>query len=105
MLLGTLGLTPRQARGVALAETAPLAAATVLGGLLAAAALPAVFGGALNLSVFTGLSGASPLGFDAAVPLLTAGAALVLTALGVQLQAALARRRGAPAQLRIGGEN
>ena len=102
MLLGTLGLTPRQARGVALAETTPLAAATVLGGLLAAAALPAVFGSSLNLSVFTGLSGASPLGYDAATPLLTAALAVALTALGVVLQAALARRRGAQAQLRIG---
>jgi putative ABC transport system permease protein len=102
MLLSTLGLTPRQARGVALAETTPLAAATVLGGLLAAAALPAVFGSSLNLSVFTGLSGASPLGYDVATPLLTAALAVVLTALGVVLQAALARRRGAPAQLRIG---
>ena len=102
MLLGTLGLTPRQARGVALAETTPLAAATVLGGLLAAAALPAVFGSSLNLSVFTGLSGASALGYDAATPLLTAALALALTALGVLLQAGLARRRGAPAQLRIG---
>ena len=102
MLLSTLGLTPRQARGVALAETTPLAAATVLGGLLAAAALPAVFGSSLNLSVFTGLSGASPLGYDVATPLLTAALAVLLTALGVVLQAALARRRGAPAQLRIG---
>jgi putative ABC transport system permease protein len=102
MLLSTLGLTPRQARGVALAETTPLAAATVLGGLLTAAALPAVFGSSLNLSVFTGLSGASPLGYDVATPLLTAALAVLLTALGVVLQAALARRRGAPAQLRIG---
>lgn len=102
MLLGTLGLTPRQARGVALAETTPLAAATVLGGLLAAAALPAVFGSSLNLSVFTGLSGASALGYDAATPLLTAALALALTALGVLLQAGLTRRRGAQAQLRIG---
>ena len=105
MLLGTLGLTPGQARAVALAETTPLAAATVLGGLLAAAALPAVFGSSLNLSVFTGLSGAGTLGFDAAIPLLTAALAVALTALGVLLQAALARRRGAPAQLRMGGED
>jgi putative ABC transport system permease protein len=102
MLLSTLGLTPRQARGVALAETTPLAAATVLGGLLTAAALPAVFGSSLNLSVFTGLSGATPLGYDVATPLLTAALAVALTALGVVLRAALARRRGAPAQLRIG---
>ena len=104
MLLGTLGLTPRQARGVALAETTPLAVATVLGGLLAAAALPAVFGNSLNLSVFTGLAGASPLGYDALTPPLTAALAVALTALGVLPQAASARR-GAPAQLRMGGES
>jgi len=101
-LLTTLGLTPRQARGIALAETVPLAAVTALGGLLATAALPAVFGDALNLSVFTGLSGPSSLGFDPGIALLAALIAVVLTALGVALQATLAGRRAAGAQLRMG---
>ena len=101
-LLTTLGLTPRQARGIALAETVPLAAVTALGGLLATAALPAVFGDALNLSVFTGLSGPSSLGFDPGIALLAALIALVLTALGVALQATLAGRRAVGAQLRMG---
>jgi putative ABC transport system permease protein len=101
-LLGTLGLSPRQARGIALAETAPLAATTTLGGLLAAVVLPAVFGSALNLTVFTGLATESALRLDAATPLLTAAGALALTGCGVLLQAAIARRRDVPAQLRMG---
>jgi hypothetical protein len=101
-LLGTLGLGPRQARGIALAETAPLAASTTLGGLLAAVVLPAVFGSALNLTVFTGLATESALRLDAATPLLTAAGALALTGCGVLLQAAIARRRDVPAQLRMG---
>ncbi|HET9172200.1 MAG TPA: hypothetical protein VFN97_22425 [Actinospica sp.] len=101
-LLGTLGLSPRQARGIALAETAPLAAATTLGGLLAALVLPAVFGSALNLTVFTGLATETGLRLDAVTPLLTAAAALALTCCGVLLQAAIARRRSVPAQLRMG---
>jgi putative ABC transport system permease protein len=101
-LLGTLGLSPRQARGIALAETAPLAASTTVGGLLAAAVLPAVFGSALNLTVFTGLATESALRLDAATPLLTAAAALGLTGCGVLLQAAIAARRNVPTQLRMG---
>lgn len=101
-LLGTLGLSPRQARGIALAETAPLAATTALGGLLAALTLPAVFGSALNLTVFTGLATESGLRLDAVTPLLTVAAALALTGLGVLLQAAIVRRRNVPAQLRMG---
>ncbi|MBR7826599.1 hypothetical protein KDK95_09810 [Actinospica sp. MGRD01-02] len=101
-LLGTLGLSPRQARGIALAETAPLAATTALGGLLAALTLPAVFGSALNLTVFTGLATESGLRLDAVTPLLTVAAALVLTGVGVLLQAAIVRRRNVPAQLRMG---
>jgi len=101
-LLTTLGLTPRQARGIALAETLPLAAVTALGGLLATAALPAVFGAALNLSVFTGLSGPSSLAFDPGIPLLAALLAMALTALGVAVQATAAGRRGAGTQLRMG---
>jgi putative ABC transport system permease protein len=101
-LLGTLGLSPRQARGIALVETAPLAASTTLGGLLAAVVLPAVFGSALNLTVFTGLATESALRLDAATPLLTAAGALALTGCGVLLQAAIARRRDVPAQLRMG---
>ena len=102
MLLGTLGLSPRQARGIALAETGPLAASAALGGLLAALALPAVFGSALNLTEFTGLATETGLRLDAAVPLLTVAAALALTGCGVLLQAGVARRRNVPAQLRIG---
>ncbi|HTJ69814.1 MAG TPA: hypothetical protein VL551_19915 [Actinospica sp.] len=101
-LLGTLGLSARQARGIALAETAPLAASTALGGLLAALALPLVFGSALNLTVFTGLASESALQLDAVTPLLTVAAALALTGCGVLLQAAIARRRSVPAQLRMG---
>ncbi|MBR7836647.1 hypothetical protein KDL01_25430 [Actinospica durhamensis] len=101
-LLGTLGLSPRQARAIALAETAPLAASTALGGLLATLALPAVFGSALNLTVFTGLASESGLRLDLAAPLLTVAAALGLTGCGVLLQAAIARRRNVPAQLRMG---
>jgi putative ABC transport system permease protein len=104
MLLGTLGLSPRQARGIALAETGPLAASTALGGLLAALTLPAVFGSALNLTEFTGLASETGLRLDASVPVLTVAAALVLTACGVLLQAAIARRRSVSAQLRMGEE-
>ncbi len=104
-LLATLGLDPGQARGIALAETTPLAAASVVGGLLSALALPAVFGSSLNLTVFTGLQTQSGLAYDLATPLLTALAALVLTAAGVAVQAWAARlRRDVPAQLRIGEE-
>lgn len=102
MLLGTLGLSPRQARGIALAEIGPLAASTALGGLLAALALPAVFGSALNLTEFTGLPTEAALRLDPATPLLTVAAALGLTFCGVLLQAAIARRRAVPAQLRMG---
>ncbi|HWG26983.1 hypothetical protein [Actinospica sp.] len=101
-LLGTLGLSPRQARGIALAETAPLAASTALGGLLAALALPVVFGSALNLTVFTGLATETGLRLDAATPLLTVAAALALTGCGVLAQAAINARRNVPAQLRMG---
>jgi putative ABC transport system permease protein len=102
MLLGTLGLSPRQARAIALTEAAPLAASSAVGGLLAAAALPAVFGSALNLTEFTGLATETALRLDAATPLLTVAAALGLTGFGVLLQAAIARRRNVPAQLRMG---
>lgn len=102
MLLDALGLTPRQARIVALAETAPLTVAMVLGGLLAAAALPAVFGDALDLSAFTGIPGTSTLAFDPRIPLLAALAAAVLGGVAVALQAAAARWRGVAAQLRMG---
>jgi len=102
MLLGTLGLSPRQARAIALTEAAPLAASCAVGGLLAASALPVVFGSALNLTEFTGLATETALRLDAATPLLTVAAALGLTGLGVLLQAAIARRRNVPAQLRMG---
>ena len=104
-LLATLGLDPGQARGIALAETAPLAVAGVVGGLLSALALPAVFGSSLNLAVFTGLQNQSGLAYDITTPLLTALAAVVLTALGVAVQSWVAQRtRDVPAQLRIGDE-
>lgn len=104
-LLATLGLDPGQARGIALAETAPLAVAGVLGGLLSALALPAVFGSSLNLAAFTGLQTESGLAYDVTTPLLTALAAVVLTALGVAVQSWVAQRTSdVPAQLRIGDE-
>jgi putative ABC transport system permease protein len=101
-LLGTLGLTPRQARGIALTETVPLIAATVVAGLLAAASMPAVFGDSLDLSAFTGVSGPSSLGFDPGIPLLAAFTAAVLTALAAAVQAAVAHRRSAGTELRMG---
>lgn len=101
-LLGTLGVTPRQANGIALTETLPLLTATVLGGLLAAGAMPAVFGDALDLSAFTGLPGTTSLGFDPGIALLAALTAAVLTALAVALQATTAHRRQAGAELRMG---
>ncbi len=101
-LLATLGLSPAQARAIALAETVPLAASTALGGLLATLALPAVFGSALNLTVFTGLATESGLRLGLAAPLLIVAAALGLTGCGALAQAALARRRNVPAQLRMG---
>jgi putative ABC transport system permease protein len=104
-LLATLGLDPGQARGIALAETTPLAVAGVVGGLLSALALPAVFGSCLNLAVFTGLQTETGLPYDVATPLLTAAAAVVLTALGVAVQSWVAQRRSdVPTQLRIGDE-
>jgi putative ABC transport system permease protein len=101
-LLRTLGLTPRQARAIALAETVPLAVVTVIGGLLAAAALPAVFGDSLNLSVFTGQPGATALAFEPGIPLLAALAAVALTVFGVVVQAAVAGRTSAGTLLRMG---
>jgi putative ABC transport system permease protein len=103
-LLGTLGLTPRQARRIALTETVPLMTATVLSGLVAAASMPAVFGSSLDLSAFTGLAGSSSLGWDPGVPLLAALAAALLTALAVAVQAAAASRRNAGTELRMGEE-
>lgn len=100
-LLATLGVTGRQTRRIGLLETVPLAAVTALGGLLAAVVLPPAFGSSLDLSAFTGLpSGGTALGFEAAVPLLAAAAALVLTAGAVAVQSALAARRGSAARIR-----
>jgi putative ABC transport system permease protein len=104
LLLRTLGLTPRQERGIAWAETSPLAVCAALGGLAAAAVLPAAIGGSLDLTAFTGLGAATGLRFDAAVPLLAAAAGVAVVAITVALQAAVARRRTAAVQLRIGDE-
>jgi putative ABC transport system permease protein len=104
LLLRTLGLTPRQERGIAWAETSPLAVSAALGGLAAAAALPAAIGGSLNLTAFTGLGAATGLRFDVAVPLLAAALGVVVVAATVALQSTVARRRTAAVQLRIGDE-
>lgn len=104
LLLRTLGLTARQERGIAWAETSPLAVCAALGGLAAAAALPAAIGSSLNLTAFTGLGAATGLRLDVAVPLLAAAGGVVVVALTVALQAAVARRRTAAVQLRIGDE-
>jgi putative ABC transport system permease protein len=102
LLLTMLGLTAREARRIAWAETSPLAVTAALGGLAAAACLPAVIGSSLNLTAFTGLAAEGPLKSDLAVPLLAALGAVAFTMLTVAVQAAAARRRRAASVLRIG---
>lgn len=102
LLLTMLGLTAREARRIAWAETSPLAVTAALGGLVTAACLPAVIGSSLNLTAFTGLTAEGPMKLDPSVPLLAALGAVAFTALAVAVQAAAARRRRTASALRIG---
>lgn len=101
-LLGTLGLSSRQAGGLAAWELVPTAAASVVAGVLLGLALPAVLVRAIDLRPFTGGSAQPPI----EVPWLQLGAVVagfaVLVLLAVLISTAAARRTSAALTLRMG---
>jgi len=87
---------------VVLLESVPLLIVTVAGGLLAALALPAAVGSALNLGVFIGSGGAQPVQLGLLPLALAAGGTALLVILTAAGQAGTAMRGSATTALRKG---
>ena len=97
-----LGLRRRQARTVVLLESLPLLIVAVAGGLLAALALPAAVGSALNLAVFIGSGRAQSVQLGLLPLALAAGGTALLVILTAVGQTGAAMRGSIATALRKG---
>ena len=100
--LRTLGLSRRQARGLVLLEVGPLVAAAMLGGLVLGMILPHVVGPAVDFRPYTGGEKVSSYPLDPVALGVIFGGLAVLAAAAILIDAALSRRRGLGAALRVG---
>ncbi|HEY6279407.1 MAG TPA: hypothetical protein VIX86_24105 [Streptosporangiaceae bacterium] len=98
--LAALGMTDRQARALALADTLPLLAVAIAGMLVAVALLALLAGPALDLAVFTGSAVAVPIRPGLAALGLPVAAAVAVMVLLVAAERVLSGRRGLGAALR-----
>lgn len=99
-LLRTMGLSPRQARGLLLIELTPVTALAVLAGAAAGIALPVLLAPALGLTEFTG-GAPIELGLDPRTVALLAGLLGVFVVGGALIEAAVNRRLGLGQVLRV----
>lgn len=103
-LLATLGLTGRQARGLAAWEIAPIALTAIVAGTLLGVAMPWVVLGGVDLRPFTGGSTQPAITIDPLIiGALVAGFAAVVV-LAVFIAVAIGRRMSAASTLRMGEE-
>ena len=102
LTLSALGLPRRQARTVVLLESLPLLIVAVAGGLLAALALPAAVGSALDLAIFIGSGGAQPVHLGVIPLALAAGGTALLVILTAVGQTGAAMRGSVVSALRKG---
>jgi hypothetical protein len=99
-----MGLTRAQARWIAIGEMLPQLIASAAGGTVAAWALTALAGPAIDLTAFSGTVAAAPIRLELG-PLLLAVAALVSLALAALIaQVALAGWGGINRALRVVAE-
>ncbi len=98
--LSALGMTPRQARALALADTLPLLCVAIGGMLAAVAVLTPLAGPALNLTVFTGSAVPVPVRPGPLALLIPAVAVAVLTVAVVAAERAAAGRHDTGTALR-----
>lgn len=103
-LLATLGLSARQARGLAAWEIAPIALTAIVAGTALGIALPWVVLGGVDLRPFTGGAAQPSIALDPVpVSAIVAGFAIVVIA-AVIVAVAIGRRASAATTLRMGEE-
>jgi putative ABC transport system permease protein len=102
LTLSALGLPRRQARTVVLLESLPLLIVAVAGGLLAALALPAAVGSALDLAIFIGSGGTQSVHLGVIPLALAAGGTALLVILTAVGQTGAAMRGSVVTALRKG---
>jgi putative ABC transport system permease protein len=98
--LSALGMTPRQAGVLALADTVPLLCVAIIGMLAAVVVLALLAGPALNLTVFTGSAVPVPVRPDPLALLIPAAAVAVLTVVIVATERAASGRHDTGTALR-----
>ncbi|HET6214797.1 MAG TPA: FtsX-like permease family protein, partial [Micromonosporaceae bacterium] len=99
-LLRTMGLGPRQARGLLLVELVPLMVTALAAGGALGVALPRLLAPALGLTAFTAGT-PLPIGLDGTTTALLAGLLLMFVTGGVLTEAAANRRLGLGQVLRV----
>jgi len=98
----TMGLGRDQSRRITTVENVPTILAAAVGGAACALILVPLVGPAVNLAAFTGMPVNVPLRADPVALGIAAGGLLLLTALTLAVQDALARRLGPGPALRVG---
>lgn len=98
----TMGLGPDQSRRITAVETVPVILAAAVGGAACALILVPLVGPAVDLAAFTGVPVSVQLRADPVALAIAAGGLLVLMALTLSVQDALARRLGPGPTLRVG---
>jgi putative ABC transport system permease protein len=98
----TMGLGPDQSRRITAVESAPAILAAAVGGAVCALILVPLVGPAVDLAAFTGVPVSVPLRADPVALAVATGGLLLLTALTLSVQDALARRLGTGPTLRVG---
>jgi putative ABC transport system permease protein len=98
----TMGLGRDQLRRITAVENVPAILAAAVGGTACALILVPLVGPAVNLAAFTGMPVSVPLRADPVALVIAAGGLLLLTALTLAVQDALARRLGTGPALRVG---
>jgi putative ABC transport system permease protein len=100
--MGAMGLLPAQGRLILMVEALPQVLAAAVGGIGCALALAPTVGPALELSVFTGGTGAIKVQAEPQILAAAAGALVLLAIITLAVQAAVTSRRGSTRTLRIG---
>jgi putative ABC transport system permease protein len=99
--LAAMGLSREQARWLVVAESLPLVAAAIVGGIASAWALALLVGPSISLSAFTGTGATVPVRAEPA-PLAAAAAGLMVVAFAaLVIQTVIASRRGVARALRM----
>jgi len=103
-LLATLGLTTRQARGLAAWEIAPIAITAIVAGTLLGIAMPWVVLGGVDLRPFTGGSTQPAIVIDPLIIGALVVGFIAVVVLAVFIAVAIGRRVSAATTLRMGEE-